>query len=213
MLPSPTSSVGKTEPNADAPPHSPTRAVRRTEGQRRAFLRNDVQAQEVEPQRVLCRVCEKWIKLSAVCNYGAGNWLAHKQRCSPATPVLRAPRRTPSKPSFSPSSRVATAERKIVLFNDAQVKVFSPRRVQCGKCMSVVVLEGTVDYELTKWTEHKETCIPSVFRLRFGGPGPDVRQNDPCTDHPTGTSITRPPTFDILPGFCRWVSAIALARG
>jgi len=164
-LPSPTASVAKTEPTSDAPPHSPTRPARKTEGQRKAFLRNDVQVQEVEPWRVLCRVCERWIKLSAT-SYAANNWLAHKQRCSPATPILRAGRHTPSKPSFSPSSRVATAERKIVLFNDPQVKVFSPRRVQCGNCMSVVVLEGTVDYELTKWTEHKETCIPMTITPR-----------------------------------------------
>jgi len=25
------------------------------------------------------------------------------------------------------------------------------------------MLEGDVDYDLTKWNEHKTTCIPSVY--------------------------------------------------
>lgn len=164
-LPSPTTSVAQTEANSEAP-SSPSKSTRRTEKQRRAFLRDDPQTQEVEPQRVLCRACQKWIRLSTATNYALANWQCHKQRCRGSTPGTRPVRRTPSKPSFSPGSRVATAERKIVLLNDPQVRTCSPGHVQCGTCKSLVALDGEVDYELTKWTEHKEQCIPSVSLTR-----------------------------------------------
>lgn len=162
-LPSPTTSVAQSEANPEGPSPSPSRSIRRTQAQRRAFLRDDPQAQEVESRRVLCRSCQKWIKLSGGSQYSLCNWHAHKERCHGSTPAPPSVRRTPSKPNFSPGSRVATAERKIVLLNDPQVKACSPGHVECGTCKSVVALEGEVDYELTKWTEHKEKCIPSVF--------------------------------------------------
>ncbi|KAF8553596.1 hypothetical protein OG21DRAFT_1441717, partial [Imleria badia] len=118
--------------NSEGPSSSPGR-TRRTAAQRRAFLRDDPLAGEVEPRQVLCRGCRKWIRLSSKTEYSVNN---------------------------CPASRVATAERKIVLLNDPQVKNFSKGRVQCRTCRTAVDLEGGVDYELTKWTEHKETCIP-----------------------------------------------------
>lgn len=161
-MPSPTTSVARTEADSKAPSSSPSRP-RRTEKQRRALLRDDPQAEEVESQRVLCRACQKWIRLSTITNYSLANWQSHKQRCRRTTPATQPVRRTPSKPNFSPGSRVATAERKIVLLNDPQVRACSPGHVQCGTCKLLVALEGEVDYDLTKWTEHKENCIPSVF--------------------------------------------------
>ncbi|KAH0836734.1 hypothetical protein J3R83DRAFT_8469 [Lanmaoa asiatica] len=159
-VPSPTTSVAQTEVNPEAPSCSPSRSPRRTEAQRRAILLDDPQIQEVEPQRVLCRTCKKWIKLSAISNYASSNWKCHKNRCPGSNPAPRSVRHTPSKPSFSPGSRVATAERKIILLNDPQVKACWPGQVECGTCKSVVALEGEVDYDLTKWTGHKEKCIP-----------------------------------------------------
>lgn len=187
-----------------------------TVAQRRALLRHDPLVQEAEAHRVHCRACQKWIKLAPNIEYAPGNWKAHKQRC-PGSPSAPLPvRRTPSKPIFSPSSRVATAERKIVLLNDPQVKVFAPGHVQCGSCKTVVILEGEVDYELTKWTEHKEKCIPSVLLTSYTL-GPNLRrQSDPCTDHPTGIQTTRvPTTFHFehpFPGF-RQVGTITHACG
>lgn len=159
-LPSPTSTVAQTEADPEAPPSSPSRSIRRTEAQRHAVLLDDPQAQEVEPRRVLCRVCQKWIKLTSTTKYALANWQTHRMRCPGPVPAPRFLGRTPSKPNFSPGSRVATAERKIVLLNDPQVRACSPAHVKCGTCKSVVALEGEVDYDLTKWTEHKEKCIP-----------------------------------------------------
>lgn len=137
--------------------------------QRRAALRHDPLAQEVEPHRVHCRGCQKWIKLSTISEYTLNNWQIHKHRCPDSPSALQLPvRRTPSKPNFSPGSRVATAERKILLLNDPQVlKVCSPGQVQCCNCKRVVPLEGEVGYDLTKWIEHKQNCKPCVVLTRY----------------------------------------------
>ena len=57
-----------------------------------------------------------------------------------------------------PSSRVATAERKLRLVNDAQAKTFDTRCVECSQCDRKIVLEGDGDYNITKWDEHKAEC-------------------------------------------------------
>ncbi|KAG9309028.1 hypothetical protein JVU11DRAFT_11243 [Chiua virens] len=129
---SPATNVDKREADPKPLSASPSRALRRTEAQRRAFFRDDPRVQESEPQRVLCRTCQKWIKLSGSSNYALGNWLSHTQRCTTTAPTIRP---------------VATTERKMVLLNDPQVK-------------AVVALEGEVEYDLAKWIEHKENCIP-----------------------------------------------------
>ncbi len=62
----------------------------------------------------------------------------------------------------SPSSRVATAERKLTLVNDASAKSFSATGVHCKHCDNTIALDGEGDYNLTKWQEHKTACPKSV---------------------------------------------------
>ena len=62
----------------------------------------------------------------------------------------------------SPSSRVATAERKLKLVNDASAKSFSGTSVNCKHCDATIALDGEGDYNLTKWQEHKAACPRSV---------------------------------------------------
>ncbi|KAF8448921.1 hypothetical protein L210DRAFT_3523478 [Boletus edulis BED1] len=159
-------------PKSEAPSSSPSRSVRRTTAQRRAFLRDEPLAGEVEPHRVYCLECEKWIKLSLHTEYAISNWTSHKQRCPASSTTARPVRCTPSKPNFSPGSRVATTERQIVLLNDPQVKRFSTRQVHCRSCKTVVALEGEV------------TCIPRIpAPITPEGPSPRVFP-------PTSTSST-----------------------
>jgi hypothetical protein len=72
-----------------------------------------------------------------------------------------------SKFIYSPSSRVATAERKLKLVNDASAKSFSATIVRCALCDVTITLDGEGDYNLTKWEEHKTICPRSV---RFASP-------------------------------------------
>jgi hypothetical protein len=118
------------------------RSVRRTESERQAILESDPRAEEVEPTKVLCKKCQKWIKLSGKQHFALAGWNSHQQRCSGALP----------------SSRIATAERKLRIVNDSQAKAFTVRSVECAACGSDIQLDGGSDYDLTKWEAHKAHC-------------------------------------------------------
>ncbi|KAJ7043723.1 hypothetical protein C8F04DRAFT_728086 [Mycena alexandri] len=119
---------------------------RLTELQRKEVLETDQRAETVEHDQVLCKKCKKWIRLSTRTKYSLPNWINHQAKCADAVV----------------SSRVAMAQRKISLVNDAQAKDPGPRNVECRKCGANVALEGEWDYTLTSWELHKQTCtIPS----------------------------------------------------
>lgn len=125
-------------------PQSP----RQSDAERKALLEEDPRAQEVKPHEVLCRSCQKWIKLSIDHSYLLGSWHAHQQRCS----------------GVVPSSRVATAERKYSLLTDPQAKSSSARHVECAFCRTNVELDGVAQYDLTKWHEHKAKCSSHIVQ-------------------------------------------------
>lgn len=120
-------------------------SVRRTEPERKDFLDSDTRAEAVKHDEVLCRKCQKWIRLSTRQKFALTNWNKHQRSCSDAVP----------------SSRVATAERKLRIVNDSQAKSFDARNVECALCGVCVVLEGEGDYNLTTWDEHKSCCSKS----------------------------------------------------
>ncbi|KAJ6619875.1 hypothetical protein B0H10DRAFT_2163714 [Mycena sp. CBHHK59/15] len=117
-------------------------ATRTTKAERKAILDADERAKTVQPDQVLCRKCHKWIRLSTRTAYALNNWNAHQTSC--ADVVV--------------SSRVAMAQRKILLVNDSQAKTSGPRHVECRECGSTVALEGEGDYTLTSWELHKLSC-------------------------------------------------------
>ncbi|KAL0065833.1 hypothetical protein AAF712_007136 [Marasmius tenuissimus] len=112
---------------------------RTTEAERKAILESE--AEEVKPDEAKCKRCEKWIRLGNG-KYSLGNWQGHQSRCGGVTP----------------SSRVATAERKLRLVNDPGAKSFGPRHVECATCTKSIVLEGEADYTLASWEVHKSEC-------------------------------------------------------
>jgi hypothetical protein len=61
-----------------------------------------------------------------------------------------------------PSNRVASAERKLKLVNDAQAKTFTSRSVECSICGVGVALEG--DYVLNNWDSHKAKCSKYIIK-------------------------------------------------
>ncbi|KAI0272491.1 hypothetical protein BC834DRAFT_921926 [Gloeopeniophorella convolvens] len=120
----------------------------KTEAERQAYLEADPRADEVRPYEVLCKTCQKWVQLGNKHRYSLSNWKAHQKACSGSIP----------------SSRVATAERKLKLVNDASAKSFTTKSV-CCKCDTTVKLEGEGQYNLTKWEEHKAGCLRSVYLI------------------------------------------------
>ncbi|KAL7280420.1 hypothetical protein ACG7TL_005348 [Trametes sanguinea] len=136
------------------------------EEDRKAILEADPKITELKPDAAFCKDCQKWVKLSAQTRYSLYHWRVHTQKCSSAVP----------------SSRVATAQRKLKLVNDEHVKAFTPRSVECKLCNTTVELGATADYDLTKWEEHKS----SVHNLETEAPAP--RPNEGMS-----TGSPRPP--------------------
>ncbi|KAJ3786959.1 hypothetical protein GGU10DRAFT_350174 [Lentinula aff. detonsa] len=118
-----------------------TPRTHKTEEERKSILFADPNVQEAQTDRVLCKRCNSWIRLSGS-RYDLGNWKSHSRSC--CVPV--------------PSSRVATAERKLNLVNDKRVQSFGVNHVICAACNTTVALMSNVDYNLTQWDEHKTNC-------------------------------------------------------
>lgn len=61
-----------------APSHE---SRRRNAEQRAATLRADTLIGEVEPNRVFCSLCQKWVQLRQDSSYCAYPWLQHRGKC------------------------------------------------------------------------------------------------------------------------------------
>ncbi|KAG5647861.1 hypothetical protein DXG03_007785 [Asterophora parasitica] len=120
----------------------PTKTPFRTVEQRKAALEADPNISAVKPHEVLCRNCGQWIRLASKHAYKDYNWKVHSQSCCAAVP----------------STRVATATRKLKLVNDSQVKSFTAREVVCYFCDKTIALNGEGEYNGANWEEHKTTC-------------------------------------------------------
>ncbi|KAG1880538.1 hypothetical protein C8R48DRAFT_684464 [Suillus tomentosus] len=145
----PEGDVSVSELSQEITNQSSPQSARQDDAERKALLEEDPRAQEVKPHEILCRSCQKWIKLSIDHAYVLGNWHTHQQRCS----------------GVVPSSRVATAERKYSLLTDPQAKSSSARHVECAFCRTTVELDGVAQYDLTKWHEHKAKCSSHTVQL------------------------------------------------
>ena len=49
--------------------------------ERRQRLLNDTRIGAAEPNRVFCKMCERWLKLSNEFEYATFNWYKHAKRC------------------------------------------------------------------------------------------------------------------------------------
>ncbi|KAJ7052083.1 hypothetical protein C8F01DRAFT_633879 [Mycena amicta] len=121
-------------PKQYAPPNE-TR--RRSAEKRRATLEADVLIRVVEPNRVFCAMCEKWVSLRQDSSYCAYPWLQHRGKClvryqkkqeaaktSPARRIGPAPT-SPSSPSASASSSPTKAPRH-------DIPAYPPRKLPAG---------------------------------------------------------------------------------
>ncbi|KAJ7278238.1 hypothetical protein C8J57DRAFT_1222097 [Mycena rebaudengoi] len=60
---------------------APHESRRRNAEQRAATLRSDILIREVEPNRVFCSLCQKWVQLRQDSSYCAYPWLQHRGKC------------------------------------------------------------------------------------------------------------------------------------
>ncbi|KAH0836887.1 hypothetical protein J3R83DRAFT_8689 [Lanmaoa asiatica] len=75
---SPSSSFKDLTPTSFPPAHE---SRRRNAEQRAATLRADALVGEVEPNRVFCTLCKKWVQLRQDSSYCAYPWLQHRGKC------------------------------------------------------------------------------------------------------------------------------------
>ena len=75
---SPSSSFKDLTPTNFPPAHE---SRRRNAEQRAATLRADTLVGEVEPNRVFCTLCKKWVQLRQDSSYCAYPWLQHRGKC------------------------------------------------------------------------------------------------------------------------------------
>lgn len=75
---SPSSSFKDLTPTSFPPVHE---SRRRNAEQRAATLRADALVGEVEPNRVFCSLCKKWVQLRQDSSYCAYPWLQHRGKC------------------------------------------------------------------------------------------------------------------------------------
>lgn len=75
---SPSSSFKDLTPTNFPPAHE---SRRRNAEQRAATLRADALVGEVEPNRVFCTLCKKWVQLRQDSSYCAYPWLQHRGKC------------------------------------------------------------------------------------------------------------------------------------
>lgn len=138
------------------------------EEDRKAILDADPRISELKSDSAFCKDCQKWVRLSPNTKYSLYHWRIHTQKCTSTVYVLFANNggARSSFVSHSPSSRVATAQRKLKIVNDANVKAFTARSVECKLCDATIELEGGSDYDLTKWEEHKLTVHKYVRLCR-----------------------------------------------
>ncbi|KZP19375.1 hypothetical protein FIBSPDRAFT_828258 [Athelia psychrophila] len=149
--------------------------IRRNAQERQAILEADPNIQTLEPYKVLCKICQRWVKLSKSSTYSAHNWDRHKRSCSDTVP----------------SSRVSAAQRKLKLVNDPQIKSFDPHCVECALCREDVPLGHESEYNLAKWEEHKLQCsgLPAAH-LQHQVPPPESIAS---TDNTAVASERTPP--------------------
>jgi len=61
--------------------------VRRTEAERIQCLKDDPACGEMEPHRVFCTCCDKWVNLGKRQTYALRPWEKHRIRCDQKHPV------------------------------------------------------------------------------------------------------------------------------
>ncbi|KIJ51467.1 hypothetical protein M422DRAFT_776711 [Sphaerobolus stellatus SS14] len=76
------SSSSSVIPKEQKQPKEPRRRIREADAAvRRAALEADPYSDLVEPDRILCKLCKKWVKLRPNSSYCSAPWQSHIQRC------------------------------------------------------------------------------------------------------------------------------------
>ncbi|KAL5536664.1 hypothetical protein ACEPAF_487 [Sanghuangporus sanghuang] len=152
---------------------------RTTEAERRSYLESHPDVAELEPHRVKCRCCDKWLKLSSTQKYALAPWKLHKKACTPENLCSRKSRLknvslasgaedddassiAPSIPASEATGKFvagrirSSADRQRLLEEDELSGEVRPDSIFCSACAKWVKLSTRTAYQLKNWMIHTE---------------------------------------------------------
>lgn len=127
-----------------AEPNAKRRRAKRSEEERIEYLRSDPYVAQFEAYRVLCKCCDKWIRLRPNSTYCSIPWDAHRRSCV--------------------SKRVAKGaypanDRSVVFSTDPAISDFDAERVLCKLCDSWITVGDAENTEAVRtWMDHRRAC-------------------------------------------------------
>ncbi|KAF8913571.1 hypothetical protein CPB85DRAFT_1299452 [Mucidula mucida] len=160
---------------ASAPPTKRRRA-KRTEEERITYLNTDPYVAQFEAYRVLCKNCDKWIRLRPNSTYCSIPWDAHRKSCLTK--------------KITNKNTYALEQRNKSLEKDPDARKFDAERVLCAVCDTWI--QVPVPDERQVWQAHKAACranagssssssvsVIAVGHLRHSRPVASVSQGPP----------------------------------
>ncbi|KAL5476734.1 hypothetical protein ACEPAI_2920 [Sanghuangporus weigelae] len=168
--------VEKREPSSMVIDDSDTeRTGNSTVLRRRALLLNDPRVTAVEAHRVLCDICNQWIKLRDGKDYVPYNWFKHKRKCekrhgltqldvppdeevSSFAAVKKEPESTDIVLHNHGQRKVSDEEREARLRADPRLGGVEPGRVFCKMCDSWIRLNMATGFLPGNWLRHAQRC-------------------------------------------------------
>ncbi|KAF9038870.1 hypothetical protein BDZ89DRAFT_404472 [Hymenopellis radicata] len=126
---------------ASAPPTKRRRA-KRTEEERITYLNTDPYVAQFEAYRVLCKSCDKWIRLRPNSTYCSIPWDAHRKSCLAK--------------KIANKNTYALQQRNKSLEKDPDARKFDAERVLCAVCDTWI--QVPVPDERQVWQAHKTAC-------------------------------------------------------
>ncbi|TDL24569.1 hypothetical protein BD410DRAFT_94573 [Rickenella mellea] len=155
---------------------------RRSRDQRAQELLNDDRIGEVEPHRVLCKICKEWVGLHNSKEYFSYTWYKHVDRCEQKRKGITPKRRTADTPVDEvhhvpkiPFSRKTLEERKTQLESDPRVGDVEPHRIHCKVCDKWLKLNNDIEYATFNWFKHISKCDGKTASPVKGDVGPSEK--------------------------------------
>lgn len=145
--------------------------IRRTEQERIEYFKNQPECDPscLEPHRVKCLRCGKWVSLGSKQTYTVKPWEKHRSRCDQHVPQhlfgdnqSEAGSVAPSVAKSEASTRRTLAERKAFFEADTRCAEVQPDQALCKRCQKWIRLSTKQAYALYNWHSHQSTCSESM---------------------------------------------------
>lgn len=129
----------------------------------------------MEPHRVFCTKCSRWVSLGQKQTYYLTPWEKHRTRCDKTAVESRkeeegasdaddaASTRAPSIAQSEKSrKRTTESERQSLMKSDPRVETVEPQRVLCKNCKNWIQLSKRTNYAFYNWEKHTAGCFGTL---------------------------------------------------